>query len=282
VARDGTEVRVAKYRVSRHLTLAMFEGGGLSFAERLVKDPERGAAFALAPVPAADPAIFEGFECRWRPILSRKHRVVSLLVSAMADDPAAQRRVYRRALAGIAAAAHLGMEGLRPVSVSGLSLASRPADFATEARVRGGAASGARHWWARIRARWTAAIGRRLLARGTRAGKFDGATYRDDVVENTDFRKFDDTLRMVLDVSEAELDGIRRYLESERTAGELAYGLHASESALITCFIRDFSGDHVHFVDGSDGGYALAARQMKEQVKARRAGWPANPPDPCP
>jgi hypothetical protein len=24
---------------------------------------------------------------------------------------------------------------------------------------------------------------------------------------------------------------------------------------------------HLHFVDGSDGGYALAARQLKEQLK---------------
>jgi len=34
----------------------------------------------------------------------------------------------------------------------------------------------------------------------------------------------------------------------------------------MTCFIRDFGGEHLHFLDGSNGGYAMAARQMKQQL----------------
>ena len=64
---------------------------------------------------------------------------------------------------------------------------------------------------------------------------------------------------------------IERYLETERAADAIVYGLHASGAALITCFIRDYAGDHVHFVDGSDGGYALAARELKRRWKEREA-----------
>ncbi|MDE2617909.1 MAG: DUF3095 family protein, partial [Burkholderiales bacterium] len=45
-------------------------------------------------------------------------------------------------------------------------------------------------------------------------------------------------------------------------AGQVDYGLHSSDHALMTCFVRSMT-QHVHFVDGGDGGYAMAARQLK-------------------
>ena len=47
----------------------------------------------------------------------------------------------------------------------------------------------------------------------------------------------------------------------------------------MTCVITRYEGDHVHFVDGSDGGYALAAKRMKEQLRAgASAASSAQPP----
>jgi len=58
------------------------------------------------------------------------------------------------------------------------------------------------------------------------------------------------------------------YLEQRLQNGECVYGIHASDSALVTCMINNRSGEHFHFVDGSNGGYAMAALQMKKQLKA--------------
>jgi len=46
------------------------------------------------------------------------------------------------------------------------------------------------------------------------------------------------------------------------------YGIHASPAAIITCIIFNYGTDHVHFLDGSDGGYTMAAKEMKRQLKA--------------
>jgi hypothetical protein len=273
----GVEVRVARYRVSPHVTLAMFEGGGLTLAEKLVKDPQRGEAYALAPADTPDLSLFRGFECRWRPIMSRKDRVASLLVAATTQDKGAQRLVYRRVLDGITAAAHMGMDGMRPLDATGLSLGSRARDLRVEASVRSGKSGGLRYWLFNTRARLLVNLATFLMRFGIRLADFDGATYRRDVVANTDFRKFDDMLRMVLDVSESELTGILTYLEAERLAGDVVYGVHTSDSALMTCFIKDFAGNHIHFVDGSNGGYALAAKQLKEQIRVRKEGASSAP-----
>jgi hypothetical protein len=95
------------------------------------------------------------------------------------------------------------------------------------------------------------------------------------VTAQTDFRKFDDTLRMVIDVTPGERDAIAALLAGERAAGHVAYGMHESATSIMTCAIGDHRADHVHFVDGADGGYALAAKQLKAQIDEDRAA--ANP-----
>jgi hypothetical protein len=92
--------------------------------------------------------------------------------------------------------------------------------------------------------------------------------YESKLGAHSDFRKFDEILRMVLDVTPRQLAQITTMLENLHQSGKIRYGLHESDSALMTCFVYGLNdGEHIHFVDGADGGYALAARQMKSQSK---------------
>jgi hypothetical protein len=100
-------------------------------------------------------------------------------------------------------------------------------------------------------------------------GGFHGGSYKAELLQNCDFRKFDDVLRMILDLSHATLDSLHQLLERYRSDGKLNYGYHTSDAALITCFVRSYNGDHVHFVDGANGGYALAAKALKAQLASR-------------
>ncbi|MCK6505948.1 DUF3095 domain-containing protein [Myxococcota bacterium] len=260
---QGHPVRVARYRPSPHVCLAMLSGAGVPEAERRIKDPEQGPALCLDGPGKADLA---GFECRWEPLSSRNGVVLSLLVQAVAPTAEERSATYRAVLADLDAL--LGdVAHANPAHPVTLHIASAPAAFEQEARLRGGR-SGVPYLWHRLQARSLAQVGRLLLATGWRIPGFDGARYRDEVVQNTDFRKFDDTLRMVVDVSEAQHQAIRSALEAAQARGELAFGIHVSSAALMTCLISSHEGDHVHFVDGADGGYAMAARPLKARLKA--------------
>jgi hypothetical protein len=92
--------------------------------------------------------------------------------------------------------------------------------------------------------------------------------YKDFVVGATDNEKFDDTLRMIISGTRQQGNELRDYLEALHVQGILAYGVHSSSHCLMTCIVFDHFGRQVHFIDGADGGYALAALQMKEQLKA--------------
>jgi hypothetical protein len=98
-------------------------------------------------------------------------------------------------------------------------------------------------------------------------GGFDPALYRHQLVENTDFRKFDDGLRMTLDCTPALADRLETLLQEAERQGIARCGLHRQEAALMTCFVPSPTrSDHIHFVDGAMGGYAMAAQALKPSV----------------
>jgi hypothetical protein len=99
---------------------------------------------------------------------------------------------------------------------------------------------------------------------GIKVGNFVPRNYVQQVVENSDFRKYDDGLKMILDCTE-ELEGeLARRLETAASAGILRYGLHRQDAAMMTCFVPSvMRSDHVHFIDGARGGYATAATALK-------------------
>ncbi|MCA9619210.1 MAG: DUF3095 domain-containing protein [Myxococcales bacterium] len=263
---DGFTVLVARFAASEHTRLAMFAGDGFTEAERRIKDEKSAARYAVPEGGAV--ADFEGFECRWQPIPAKNGLAMSLLVQATVDGRDAAADVYQRVIELIEST--VDDEG-RPVGVDRLVLRGLLGDYEQEARVTSGRPVGLGHWWRATRARVFTGIGRLLMAAGRRASDFDGASYRREVVSNTDFRKFDDTLRMVVDVSEAQRDHIEAKLGDEERAGRIVFGTHVAPATLMTCMIRGYAGDHVHFVDGADGGYALAAKALKRKLAAHRS-----------
>ena len=72
---------------------------------------------------------------------------------------------------------------------------------------------------------------------------------------------------MIIDSSEAESNILESRLEDLYKRGEIFYGLHKSKDAILTCLVFSYSGKHAHFVDGADGGYALASVDLKKRRK---------------
>jgi hypothetical protein len=80
--------------------------------------------------------------------------------------------------------------------------------------------------------------------------------------------KLDGMLRMVIDAAPDEEARILDLLAAAHGRAEVFYGTHRSATALITCWVPAvFEGVHLHFIDGADGGYALAARNLKDQMR---------------
>jgi hypothetical protein len=261
------DIKVAKFRVSPHISLAMLMGEGVATAESWIKSAEVGHQFEVAQGKAAELDL-EGFECRWQPIENRRGTMMSLLVQALpGGEPAERVRRYRAILSEINEI--LGKDAGHPIDQEKMVMRGLFSDFSVEARAKSGASKGKL-----FKAMWSLSqskslIGKALMLLRREAGGFDGSTYLSEFVRNCDFRKFDETLRMVVDVSSAQVASLHLALKAARQRGEIAYGVHLSARALVTCHVRSYTGDNLHFIDGDAGGYALAAKQMKAQLSER-------------
>lgn len=48
--------------------------------------------------------------------------------------------------------------------------------------------------------------------------------------------------------------------------GYIRYGLYVSKESVMSCYVRSMDEKHVHFVDGSEGGYTKAAGMLKKKL----------------
>ena len=257
----GQTIEVAKFEIARGRCSLLVRGGGLAWAEHRIKkfDRQYGVA-ATAPEGAADP--FAGLSCRWKPIAPERAMMLAILVQPRAFDSA---RMLNRLLGRFSDLFGGRLENGSPIGHDRMRYGGFWRSLLTEFRLASSARSFAGRAFELALCVW--AFRWRLPV------PFAAAAYVADIPSHTDYRKYDDTLRMVLDCSRAQADAIRAELQSLLEAGEIFFGLHESSHALMTCLVENLrEGGHVHFVDGSDGGYAMAARELKAQMAAAEAG----------
>jgi len=253
VRAQGLDVRVARFGPSANLSYAMFSGGGLGWAEAAMKRGE----FAVEVAPPGTQPDLSGLSCRFEEMPATRGVILSVLVVPARDaDPA----VFRKVIEDIIDLVERSPDAGRPVPPGGPPLRWPPAGVEYEARAaRGGS----------LARRRVAVLGRTLFAYvvmrfGIRVGGFVPQTYTRQVVENSDFRKYDDGLRMILDCTEELERALTHRLEAAASHRTIRYGLHRQDAAMMTCFTPSaMRSDHVHFIDGARGGYASAATALK-------------------
>ncbi|MBC8099036.1 MAG: DUF3095 domain-containing protein [Armatimonadetes bacterium] len=261
----GYSIRVARLRMSDNFHQAIFAGGGIGYAEKLLKDPQHSANYLLNAMTGRYEADFTGFECRWNAVRSPSEETVSLLITATDADPDAHNAIYRDALAAIERI-YGDRFARHPITREKMRMSLNPFKLRTEAKIRYEDLSPRRIWWL-LWNTFKAQIAMRFNIQ-------EWGSYPQLLIESADNEKFDDTLRMIISGKVKQREQLRAYLEQKRQAGELVYGTHAAQSALVTCIVFDHFGRQVHFVDGADGGYALAAKELKSQMRALD-GYPA-------
>lgn len=258
----GLDVRVARYAASPSVSYAMFAGGGLAFAEAAMKQ----GRFAVSPAAEGIRPDLSGLSCRWQEIPAAKGVILSLIaVPARPGDPR-----FRAFVEALLSDIETSNEAARPVPDGGPGVGWPPAGFDLEARA-------SRKAGERLAARRASLLASTLVAYvimrlGVRVGSFDPAVYRREVVENSDFRKYDDGLRMTLDCTPGFADTIERRLSLAEAEGLLRFGLHRQPGAIMTCIVPSVSdSDHMHFIDGAAGGYAAAAGRLQPRSTAANA-----------
>jgi hypothetical protein len=253
VRAQGLDVRVARFGPSPNLSYAMFSGGGLGWADAAMKRGE----FAVAPADPGTQPDLTGLSCRFEEIPSMHGLILSVLVVPARDaDPLA----FRKVIEDVIALSERSPDAGRPVPPGGPPLRWPPQGVEYETRAARGGSLLMRRGVVLAVTLWAYVV----MRFGIKVGGFVPKTYVQQVVENSDFRKYDDGLRMILDCTPELERALTQILATAAENGIVRYGLHRQDAAMMTCFTPSvMRSDHVHFIDGARGGYASAATALK-------------------
>lgn len=259
----GYDIAIRKYQLSPGNYLAMFTGGGMECADKLLKGEGNAAYIPAPPVDDAAPDL-EGLSCRWNPLIPRGGKVVAIMARSLDLASSTSDDAIEDMLAGISAILGNPVEQAAPANPWSMRFRWPPVGLGIEARATAGGKNFLGHY---LRLLYNSFIQYLCERFDLYLGPYNGKTYRNEVRSNTDFRKFDGILRLVLDVTAEQASAIEQYLEDEYRAGRLVYGFHAANTAMMTCLLFSLAeSEHVHFVDAGDGGYALAAVGFKQRL----------------
>ena len=257
VRNAGQDLRVARYQAAPSVTYAMFTGGGITWADGEMKADR----YAVYPAPPGAQPDLTGRSCRWTPIKAGNGLILSILALPAGEGTSA--RFSRLVQDVLEILGELDRDG-HPVPVNAHELVWPPEGLDLEVAATRGRKT-------RLR-RKIELLGHSLfqwvLDRTEKtAGRYDPMEYRRELSRNSDFRKFDDGLRLTVDCTEELAHQVETRLSVAKTTGVAVYGVYRQDTALMTCLVPSaVSDDHMHFIDGGGGGYAQAARMLKAQL----------------
>jgi len=243
---------------------AILEGDGIDQAEIYLKTPGSPYLLSLETPTFIEPD-FTGYTCRWEDFPSPFGETVALLIK-FCNPSKAERLSFLTEMDHI-----IGKpEVHHPLRVE----KSRMALFNVkrlnnEAAVITGSSKGWNAFVYRMKMRFWILCCLIFIKFNLHvfSGKLDISQMRQNNVQSSDFRKYDNSLKMILALKKTSRVELEKFLEARYNKGDIFYGLHITDRAMITCLMHNKGDSEVHFVDAADGGYTYAAKKLKQQVK---------------
>ena len=260
----GYDVLVAKYQISAGNYLALFSGGGIDLADQLIKADTHCECYAVPDSQETGPLDLTGLSCRWQPLKSSNGQMICLLIQALDDDTQKRHQILSDVLTRISEILDNNISNSSPVTRATLKFNWPPDGLKMEAILTRGQQSFFRRYLFLLYQSFVQSV---LEQFDLSAGHYNAIEYKKELQTNADYRRYDDTLRLVLDCSQSQISQITQMLEQQHQRRIVAYGIHKTEQAQMTCLIFSLEHhEHIHFIDGSDGGFWAAAEAYKKQL----------------
>ncbi|MGE3474831.1 MAG: DUF3095 family protein [Rhodospirillaceae bacterium] len=258
------EVLVGRYEPSPGNAYAVFQGSGVEELEQAVKARSAdtsltGLAMVRDDEDDGEPPDLTGLSCRWQPLKSTRGKMVSLVIRG-GDHGQLHQSLHKLT----------GVDSLKAASFGALVDKWPAKGIIREAKALHG------KWPVPLLVTWIALKSLILSAfykYDWSLGAWLPSRYKREVAENAvDFARSGAGLALVFDCPADRIDLVRAFMDERQAKGELHYGMHISDHAVMTCFVTSPSqNEHVHFIDGGDGGYTTAATHLKAQLKKASA-----------
>ncbi|NUY80517.1 DUF3095 domain-containing protein [Flavobacterium sp. MAH-1] len=249
---SGHKLRISKYYNSSIFSIPIVLGDGLIHAEKIIK----GNDFPIEDFSPSEHALdLSGMQCRWDRIAPPKDKeeIVTLLV--MVTENGDQSQVFKSILSKIDEL-YGAPRKRQPISVGKLRQKTTFGRLGTEMRARIG------------KIKVIELLREKLISLYAyiylRTVK--GRRYLEKLVDMSDTLVLDGKINTVISGNRNQREALQSFLDVLEIDSQIVYGIHISTASIMSCYVRDFEDGHIHFVDGSDGGYTQAARMLKAKL----------------
>lgn len=253
---NGHFLTISKLKANDLFSIPVVIGDGLAFAEKIIKGEDYLLEINSSQEDELD---LSGMQCRWDKIRPPESydEVVSLLV--IASNGKNQAPVFKKVIDQLDKI--YGQPQIRkPISVSRLKLKVTLKKLSEEMKVRFG---GYRPFHI-LRTWFTTFLG--SLYFRTSYGK----KYLYELVDLSDTLVLDGKINTVISGTKKQREELENVLKELEENKEIMFGLFVSSESVMSCYVRSLDKNHVHFVDGSDGGYTKAAGIVKKKLAAEK------------
>ena len=245
----GYELKISKFTSSGNFAIPIILGNGLNYAEKLIKGDDY-----LLPGHAVSASELDlsGMQCRWDKIKPPENHYEVLSLIAIATDGAKQPEAFQKVISYIDEI-YGAPEKRQPISVSKLKLKGTFTKLGSEIRAK----FGRKAIFQLLQAWITTSLG--YIYFQTKTGK----TYLTRLVEMSDTLVIDGKINTVITGTGQQRLLLEKKLNQLEQSGEIIYAFYVSKESVMSCYVRDLKDDHIHFVDGAEGGYTKAAGVLK-------------------
>ena len=92
-----------------------------------------------------------------------------------------------------------------------------------------------------------------------------GKKYLLQLVDMSDTLVIDGKINTVISGTTSQREKLQMALNDLENSGDINYGLYVSKESVMSCYVRNMNERHIHFVEGSEGGYTKAAGMLKRK-----------------
>lgn len=254
VYKTNLTLRIAKLKLTPQLTIPIVIGNGFKHAENKIKEDFTKNDVSQIPKEILD---LTGMQCRWKEIEAPtdESKIFCLLVQVKQEE---NQGVLFKAIIQKMNKIFGDYANRQPISIPKLILDLDPKKIKNELQFRLGRVQSIQ-----FLKDWLITIFGKFYFKFFKKGK----KYVQRVKQLSHTIMIDGALNTICSGTQADINTFLKYLNELEGFGDIVYGIHITDSSIMSCYVQDYGLKHNHFVDGSEGGYTKAAVMLKSKLK---------------